>query len=129
VKKKGKFLEIDEAESSTQETEAVTPAVEETTPSVSEEEKKAEPVKAKTEAKAKKEPVKTSPTPAGNMPTWDAPEWVKALYKPKSDNNGQAQEDKGFATKYLMPTASNTRRRPGGSMKMFLDMARETNKG
>ena len=28
-----------------------------------------------------------------------------------------------FATKYLMPTASNVRRRPGANMSSFLDMA------
>jgi hypothetical protein len=46
---------------------------------------------------------------------------------PAAASNGRVatQGDSTFAPKYLMPTASNSRRRPGPSMEMFKDMARQ----
>jgi outer membrane biosynthesis protein TonB len=44
---------------------------------------------------------------------------------PAPANNGKAQSDPTFAPNYLLPTASNSRRRPGPSMDMFRDMARQ----
>ena len=48
--------------------------------------------------------------------------------KPKKGSvasNGQAQTETTFAPKYLIPTNSNSRRRPGPNMSTFLDMARQ----
>ena len=44
---------------------------------------------------------------------------VKAI----ADSNGKAAST--FAPKYLIPSASNSRRRPGANMSSFLDMARQ----
>ena len=55
------------------------------------------------------------------------PAWVRAM-----DNTRNKQEEKvesnaemTFATQYLMPTPTNSRRRPGPSLDMFKDMARQ----
>ena len=45
---------------------------------------------------------------------------VKAI----ADSNGKAATST-FAPKYLIPSASNSRRRPGANMSSFLDMARQ----
>lgn len=42
-----------------------------------------------------------------------------------SNGKVEAQNDMTFAPKYLMPSASSSRRRPGPSMDMFRDMARQ----
>lgn len=46
---------------------------------------------------------------------------------PAAASNGRVatQGESTFAPIYLMPTASNSRRRPGPSMEMFKDMARQ----
>ncbi len=55
------------------------------------------------------------------------PAWVRAM-----DNTRNKQEEKvesnpemTFATQYLMPTPTKSRRRPGPSLDMFKDMARQ----
>jgi hypothetical protein len=45
--------------------------------------------------------------------------------KASADSNGKAAETSTFAPKYLIPSASNSRRRPGANMSSFLDMARQ----
>jgi hypothetical protein len=41
--------------------------------------------------------------------------------------NGQSHTETTFAPKYLIPSSSNSRRRPGPNMNPFLDMARQVN--
>jgi hypothetical protein len=103
---------------------------------------KAEPAKAEkaktTDAPA---PAKVEATKAETTPTNEQPakpeveliqtaEGVKAqAVKPAkpakaiADRNGKA--DSTFAPNYLMPSASNSHRRPGANMSSFLDMARQ----
>lgn len=44
---------------------------------------------------------------------------------PAASTNGQNQTETTFAPKYLVPSSSNSRRRPGPNMNPFLDMARQ----
>ena len=44
---------------------------------------------------------------------------------PAASTNGQSQTETTFAPKYLAPTSSSNRRRPGPNMNSFLDMARQ----
>lgn len=56
--------------------------------------------------------------------TSDTPAWVQLLYKNNQDSQETSSEASGtFADKYLLPTPSNSRRRPGGSMSKYMDMA------
>lgn len=105
---------------------------------------KAEPAKAeKTKTTDTPAPAKVEAAQAKTAPTNKQPakaeaevelvqtaEGVKAqAVKPAkpaktvADRNGKA--DSTFAPNYLMPSASNTRRRPGANMSSFLDMARQ----
>ncbi len=70
-------------------------------------------------AKAKPEAVKVK-TPSQPQPT-------TTPAKPESNKNSKVLPEKTttFATDYLMPTPSQSRRRPGPSMGMFRDMARK----
>lgn len=124
-KGKGYFLELDETgntkpAASAKSSEA--PKVESSSPA-----KAPEPVKAavatleRPKAEAKKpEPAKTSPT------SEKAKVKIEAQPNPPAPaNNGKAQSDPTFAPNYLLPTASNSRRRPGPNMDMFRDMARQ----
>lgn len=128
-KKNEFFLQIDESEESkpVAQVSAELPKPVEQTEAEAAEEKKPEPVKAQSTQtkKESKQPVEVAPAPAAPsaFPTWDAPDWVKAMYK----TNGKEAEVKveiTFATQHLMP-APSSRRRPGPSMKMFMDMARQ----
>ncbi|URD50015.1 hypothetical protein [Chroococcidiopsis sp. CCNUC1] len=107
---------------------------------------KAEPAKAEP-AKAEKVKTADAATPAkaetgkAEVPTKKQPpkvevelvqtaEGVKAQavkptkpVKAVADSNGKAAST--FAPNYLMPSASNSRRRPGANMNSFLDMARQ----
>lgn len=69
---------------------------------------KPEPAKASTESAAQNGKVK-----------------IEAQANPPAATNGKASEKVTFAPNYLLPTASNSRRRPGPSMNMFRDMARQ----
>ncbi|MBD2039467.1 hypothetical protein [Microcoleus sp. FACHB-672] len=71
--------------------------------------KKPEPVKAQTQAPAKES------KPAAKAPA------------PKAEPAKSPEPVGGFATRYLTPTATSTRRRPGANMSSFLDMARQVN--
>ncbi|MGF1590573.1 MAG: hypothetical protein ACFCU7_15300 [Pleurocapsa sp.] len=59
--------------------------------------------------------------------SFDPPFWVAAMY----NNNGSATNSNGkmseatFATDNLMPTVTKYRRRPGGSLNKFKDMAKQ----
>jgi outer membrane biosynthesis protein TonB len=95
------------------------------------------PAKAKAKAKSKQngkapktttvEAQETKATPAKNSgaSSFEPPFWVAAMYKNNgSTSNGKAAEQT-FATDNLMPTVTNYRRRPGGSLAKFKDMARK----
>ena len=116
------FLEINENKQEKQTT------AETEKPAKPVEEKKAEPVKAKkaqkTSTKSDANGKQTAPAPA-SKPVVSAPEDIIKTAIAKSSSNGKADaQDAQFATKYVMlPTMS--RRRPGPSLNMFKDMARQ----
>ncbi len=132
------FLELDESEG----TQAVASApaapskpVEEMQPEPVKtaqpvEEKKTEPVKAQsTKNKKTKKKSNQAPSVPSKVPEWEQPAWVKAIKN--YSNNGKAESESEsesgmtFATQYLMPTPSNSRRRPGPSLNKFREMARQ----
>ncbi len=65
--------------------------------------------------------------------SYDPPFWVAAMYNNNSNgsasSNGAATESETFATSNLMPTVTNYRRRPGGSLNKFKDMAKNVRTG
>lgn len=102
---------------------------------------KAEPVKAKSAApvSAKAEPVKADPLNAESVQAPVNPEPVGATSAANSSNgspNGAKptapanplnlpQPSVNFASEYLVPKPTNTRRRPGANMGAYLDMAKQ----
>jgi hypothetical protein len=59
--------------------------------------------------------------------SYEPPFWVAAMYNTNNgaaDNNGQVAEQT-FATDNLMPTPTKFRRRPGGSLDKFKNMAKQ----
>ena len=58
-------------------------------------------------------------------PTADTPDWVQLLYKQNDQNTSEtpAEDNTTFADKYLLTISSRGRRRPGGSMTPYMDMA------
>ena len=85
-------------------------------------EKAAKPAKAKKAAKAKAEKA------AAPVAKTVAPAPVK---EPAPINSGVVKTPAGmtFASDYLMPKMNGSRRRPGPSMTMFKDMARQVGRG
>ena len=82
----------------------------------------------KTAKKAADKPQKTQPSvEKSGASSDDPPFWVAAMYNNSSNNaNGNAQgAEQTFAPDNLMPTISKYRRRPGGSLSKFKDMARQ----
>ena len=73
---------------------------------------------------AAKTQAKTTPAYSGAS-SWEEPFWVKAMYKNSGNgSNGKtATSEKTFATDYLMPTITKSRRRPGASLNKFKEMA------
>lgn len=69
--------------------------------------------------------VKPSKKPAkSTVSTDDTPDWVKVMYKKSPASESEESESVGtFADKYLMPTPSSSRRRPGKSMNKYMNMA------
>ncbi len=71
---------------------------------------------------------KTQATPKNSgASSFEPPFWVAAMY---NKNNGSTKSngkvaEQTFATDNLMPTVTNYRRRPGGSLAKFKDMARK----
>ena len=61
--------------------------------------------------------------------SYDPPFWVAAMYNNNSsketESNGRAEQT--FAPENLMPIATKFRRRPGGSLDKFKDMAKQAN--
>lgn len=135
-KSKGYFLELDEAGNAIAQApaklaQAPAKLVEAVKSELTPDDKKPEPVKA---ALAKAEPPKAeAPAPAKKPePTKATSESKNGKVKieaqpnpPAPVNNGKAQGDPTFAPNYLLPTASNSRRRPGPSLDTFRDMARQ----
>ena len=59
--------------------------------------------------------------------SYEPPFWVAAMYNTNNgaaNNNGQVAEQT-FATDNLMPTPTKFRRRPGGSLDKFKNMAKQ----
>ncbi|MGB3533080.1 MAG: hypothetical protein WBA13_06135 [Microcoleaceae cyanobacterium] len=85
---------------------------------------------AKKEAKAAEANVKTSKQPKTNPPEPDLTESTIEKPAPQQElpplNSIQkTPEGMTFSTDYLMPKSNGSRRRPGPSLKMFKDMARQ----
>ncbi|MBE9223263.1 hypothetical protein IQ215_11200 [Cyanobacterium stanieri LEGE 03274] len=72
-----------------------------------------------------------SPAPSANTSN-DQPDWVKAIKNystPNPDNgDGVISESETFAGKYISNNVPTPRRRPGGSLKPFKDIASQMNK-
>ena len=91
---------------------------------------------AKPEAKSKQngkqadtqETEKSAPTLENSgASSFDPPFWVAAMYNnndSNKDSNGRVAEET-FATDNLMPIITKYRRRPGGSLNKFKDMAKQ----
>jgi hypothetical protein len=120
-KSKGYFLELDDSPNVQSGTEA----------------KKSEPRKAKAAAPEKQ--AESAPAPVATLerpkaaPVKEVPsanEKVKIQAQPNppaaaSNGKVESQAELTFAPNYLLPKATNSRRRPGPSMDMFRDMARQ----
>jgi hypothetical protein len=124
-RRSGYFMELDEAEE--------TKPVNGHKPAHAEAAKAPQPVAAVQPAKA--QPAKT-PEPAAAASAASKVELVqtakgvkaepvKSKPAPAASTNGQNQTETTFAPKYLVPSSSNSRRRPGPNMNPFLDMARQ----
>ena len=58
--------------------------------------------------------------------SYDPPFWVAAMYNNDSkETNGNGRAEQTFAPENLMPIATKFRRRPGGSLDKFKDMAKQ----
>jgi hypothetical protein len=101
------------------------------------EEKQPEPAKAtSTKKNGKKKTVQAQnkqsvETTSSNTPvatiasSWEPPFWVKIMYEKTSSNGKKAESEKTFATDHLMPSPTQSRRRPGPSLDIFRSMARQ----
>lgn len=120
-KSKGYFLELDDSGSAASSTQA----------------KKSEPMKAKAAAPAKQaEPAQSAvatlerpkASSVNEVPSGNEKVKIQAQPNPPAPTaNGKVapQAASTFAPNYLMPTPTNSRRRPGPNMEMFRDMARQ----
>ena len=124
-KSKGYFLELDDSPSVASGNEAKKPA----------------PMKAKAAAPAKQvEPAQSAAqsavatlerpkaSPVNQVPSGNEKVKIEAQPNPPAAaTNGKVapQAASTFAPNYLMPTPTNSRRRPGPNMEMFRDMARQ----
>ena len=88
-------------------------------------------------AKKTKKPAKKVVSKKGNTTTtkvvskkaiYTVPFWVKAMENTRNyDPSGKGKSEMTFSTDYLLPKPTKYRRRPGGSLKSFLDMSRQIN--
>ncbi|HEY9609434.1 hypothetical protein, partial [Allocoleopsis sp.] len=120
-KSEGYFLELDDSGNVASGTEA----------------KKPEPMKAKAAAPAKQVESSQSAvatlerpkaSPVNQVPSGNEKVKIEAQPNPPAPaTNGKVapQAASTFAPNYLMPTPTNSRRRPGPNMEMFRDMARQ----
>lgn len=79
----------------------------------------AKPPKSASQQKSKSRKKTDAPTPPAQVLQEKIPTSVESV---PTESNGKATT---FAPKYLMPTTAQPRRRPGPSMAMFKDMARQ----
>lgn len=103
-----------------------TEAKESTAKAKPKEDKKA-PVKESTASKNGKATESTPDSTNTGASSYEPPFWVAAMYNTNNgaaNNNGQVAEQT-FATDNLMPTPTKFRRRPGGSLDKFKDMAKQ----
>lgn len=122
-KAKGFFLELDETGSTKSAAPAKQPEAEvkpaeaaPTAPAAV----TVEAPKAETKPEAKKPEAKKAPAAAETVK-------IEAQPNPPAASNGKVepQAELTFAPNYLLPKPTNSRRRPGPSMDMFRDMARQ----
>lgn len=71
----------------------------------------------------------TPATPPGDV-SYDVPDWVKAIknYSNSNSDNASVTGENNFAGKYLTNTVPLSRRRPGGSLATFKNMASQIGK-
>lgn len=75
-------------------------------------------------AESKTAKAQVNPSPQNGASSFDPPFWVAAMNNTNTSNsNGQVKEAT-FASDNLMPTITKYRRRPGGSLAKFKDMAK-----
>jgi outer membrane biosynthesis protein TonB len=101
------------------------------------EEKQPKPAQAKSSQKSgKKKTVQAQNKQSGettsssssvptNASSSEPPFWVKVMYEKTSSNGKKAESEKTFATDHLMPSPTQSRRRPGPSLDTFRSMARQ----
>ncbi|MGY6529251.1 MAG: hypothetical protein ACXITR_04925 [Cyanobacterium sp.] len=75
----------------------------------------------------------STPAPKPEVNSYsDQPEWVKAIKNystPNADNGSTPSEESvTFAGQYISNDIPQARRRPGGSLKLFKDIASQINK-
>lgn len=79
--------------------------------------------------KAAENSEKTTDQPASpensGASSFDPPFWVAAMYNNNSNTEESIKAEQTFATDNLMPTVTKYRRRPGGSLKKFKEMAKQ----
>ena len=81
--------------------------------------------KTATDQKSKSRKQKNSPTGPAQVLQEKIPTSVESVSSESNGKGGTQPEAKIFAPKYLTPTTTQPRRRPGPSMAMFKDMARQ----
>lgn len=128
-KSRGYFMELEEAdEGKTLNGNLTSPAAK---PAQLKQAKTPEPVAAKAEPQPKpaktSEPTQAKPAKVELVQTAKGVkvETDKSAKAPVASTNGKSQTETTFAPKYLIPSASSSRRRPGPNMNPFLDMARQ----
>jgi hypothetical protein len=127
-KSKGYFLEIDDSGNLKTEVEAKKPEPAKTALATAEPPKSQPAPKAETAPKAAKSEPATVVVPSAAQNGKVEQVQVQAQPNPPApQTNGKvaATAEGTFAPKYLIPTPTNNRRRPGPSMDMFRDMARQ----
>lgn len=135
-KSKGYYLQLDEADTPTPVNEAKKPepvkaAVASAAPAKAEatEAKKPEPAKAAVataNSSSSSQPTKEVPTGDNDKVTVTAqPNPPVPANVVASNGKVDSQAEQTFAPKYLTPTATSGRRRPGPSLDMFRDLARQ----
>ena len=88
--------------------------------------KKGSAKKASTKQKKKDSSSKVASSPQVIDTSYsEEPFWVKLMYKTNEQQVAEQKAEEGFATKYLI-SKPKPRRRPGGSVDKFKDMARQT---
>ena len=77
----------------------------------------------KSEPATQEKPAPTSDNTGAS--SYEPPFWVAAMYNNSSDNSNGGVAEPTFATDNLMPIITKSRRRPGGSLDKFKEMAKQ----